>query len=111
MYELYPNYSTCDDNFFFAQDERSRCDPPKLTEDEIEEIRNDWFEGMRRLRHHDHYTHNDQTDECHRSNIYHDTHPKLIQKDEDQVLFAHENEHENENENDLDDEVECECEE
>lgn len=49
MYELYPEYSTIHDNYFFALDERSMSEFPKLTSEEIEEVRNDWFEGLRRL--------------------------------------------------------------
>lgn len=50
MYELYPQYSTVYENYFFAQDERSRCAPPTLSEDEIADIRSaDWFQDMRRL--------------------------------------------------------------
>ena len=50
MYEMYPMYSTTQGNFFFQVDERSPCSYPKLTKEEIEEIHNDWFEGLRRLR-------------------------------------------------------------
>lgn len=49
MYELYPEYSTIHDNYFFALDERSMSTFPKLSSEEIEEVRNDWFEGLRRL--------------------------------------------------------------
>jgi hypothetical protein len=49
MYELYPEYSTIHDNYFFAQDERSPAKPPKLTAEEVEEARNDWFDGLRRM--------------------------------------------------------------
>ena len=49
MYELYPEYSTIHDNYFFAQDERSPAKPPKLTSEEVAEVRNDWFDGLRRL--------------------------------------------------------------
>ena len=49
MYELYPEYSTIHDNYFFAQDERSPATLPKLTAEEVDEYRNDWFDGLRRI--------------------------------------------------------------
>ena len=49
MYELYPEYSTIHDNYFFAQDERSPAKPLKLTAEEVAEYRNDWFDGLRRI--------------------------------------------------------------
>lgn len=49
MYELYPKYSTVHENFFFSQDEREPVGPLKLSAEEINEARNDWFDGLRRL--------------------------------------------------------------
>lgn len=49
MYELYPEYSTVHDNYFFAQDERSPTKPPKLTPEEVDEARKDWLDGLRRI--------------------------------------------------------------
>ena len=49
MYELYPEYSTIHDNYFFAQDERSPAKPPRLTAEEVDECRDDWFDGLRRI--------------------------------------------------------------
>ena len=43
-------YSTTQGNFFFQVDERSPCSYPKFTKEETEEVHNDWFEGLRRLR-------------------------------------------------------------
>lgn len=38
------------ENYFFSIDERKPCSPPRLSEDEIAELRNeDWFDGMRTL--------------------------------------------------------------